>query len=289
MAEIGNVFEFGDFFAEFDGHYLGRGKTLISLSPVMRDIRQDEFSVPVCRQVRAVRWQITLQLLSPEKCWELLAGNGGLDMAQFTDGAFRNGAVLNLYASDQSRQGFSFGKAFLENLQHCSGENLEQGSLKLHFVCEADSDKQYLSRTPAGELPGDAGEFTGWDIESLAAELQERLGFLLDAVPDQAVRMNTVWHDQRCGWILSLCSCRNWQYNMPRISEWKLTAQFPLDRKNEYDSKLFNAAVKLHGSTLNNLPPGNRLRVDQLDLDQVKSVGGTAMNCAVMKFSLLSN
>ena len=61
------------------------------------------------------------------------------------------------------------------------------------------------------------------------------------------------------------------------------------EKINEYDSKLFNAAVKLHGSTLNNLPLGNRLRVDQLDLDQVKSVGGTAMNCAVMKFSLLSN
>lgn len=246
MGKTEAFFELGDFMVEFGDHYLGYAQVNIELQAVQHSIRKDAWQLLKLKQIAALKWSITVELANGEKWWKLLCGSADCSRTQFVQDIFARGGVLRLYPADPSRSGFEFKRVFVDRVKQQSGRELECGSLKVVFDCEASLTGNYFSFLTPGTLPAGAQTDAPINIDDLSLALVEFLGKELDAVPDQTIRLNSFAPGNVGSYMLALQSCREWAAHQPHWLKYTLTARFPMEEKNEIDRKLLAAAHVLH-------------------------------------------
>ena len=246
MPELENIAETGDFFAEYDGYYLGCGRAVWTLTPQAHEVRRDSGTLLRCRQICSVKWQVTLLLAGGDQIWELFAYNGEVGTFSFSGGIFADGKVLKLFPADPQQQGFCFSRCYLDEISRQSGGSRDEGLLKLKFTCEAEkSSRKYLQRMQPGAMPQAAAMRKLPDPALMSQQLLEYLGEKLDMIPGQDITLNNFVNGDNVA-MLKLLRCKDWQFNMPREFEFVLYCRCRLEKFPALAGQLYAAAVSLN-------------------------------------------
>ena len=285
MNNIDDFFETGSFIVELDGHFLGCGKTILSMAPAMREIRRDALRTIRGRQIKKINFSINTTLSCGDNVWKLLENN---DDESFAEKVFLQGTLLRLYPTDRFRSGYEFKRVFLERLLHTSDSTTESNRLLLTFSGEIPLDgKSIFTRLPDNSLPKEYRE-RAVDLQSLKRDLIRFLGEKLDAIPDKSIRADFFAPPPYASYMLSLEQVSSWHLDIPQLLEFKLTARFPFAEKNRIDQKLYNTAQTMHEQHLTTGTKHNFIcKVKSLDYSGRKLVSGSTVTDSILRFSLL--
>ena len=286
MGDKKSLFEVGDFTVEYNGVVLGNGKVIVSLNPQLHEIRRDGMVNLQSKKIKSLRWTVSAFLKNGDDIWNLFVDNEN----QFsTDILAGNGLTLKLYPTDGLRRGYEFKRVYLAGVEHVSGETANVGSVKVMWVCEADSESGcYFSTLPEdAEFPEKQKDFQ-LDLKIFLPDLQRLLAAKLTATANQDFFIDYIAPHSRNSYSLELEKCRDWTGNTPQVLDFTLAAYFAPEEKFSADQSLYSLAQSLHRCRLD-VAGADKLMfyVRELDFSGIKVISGNTYSCSKLKFSLL--